>query len=99
MDTDGFQGERGMHDVTVRLPMGEWTAAETAGFIERAVTDAFQAAGYSGSAFVIFRKTETGPFVSFYDGDGFEDPYAGVLPHGLQEPTRTHPGAVAIDAD
>lgn len=71
-------------DVTVRLPMGEWSAAETAGFIERAVTNAFKEAGYSGSAFVIFRK-EDGTLVSFYDGEGFTDPYEGVLPHDLDE--------------
>ncbi|MGZ4745701.1 MAG: hypothetical protein ACXVYY_01325 [Oryzihumus sp.] len=67
-----------MHDVTVRIPV-HMTAAATAGFIERAVTNAMRDNDWSGSAFVIFRQGDR--FVSFLDGEGFTDPYAGTLPH------------------
>lgn len=79
--------EGGMNDVTVRLPVG-WNAAKTAGFIERAVTDAFRAVGYHGSAFVIYRKGDASNegFVSFINEKGTTDPYVGKLPHGLVEP-------------
>jgi len=67
-----------MHDVTVRIPV-HLTAAETAGFIERAVTKAMSENDWVGSALVIFREGDR--LISFIDGEGFTDPYVGVLPH------------------
>lgn len=77
------EGHRMTHDVTVRIPVQFESAAEAAGFIERAVSNALKDAGYSGSAFVIWREQPSGQMWCFLDGEGGAE-YEGVPPHGTE---------------
>lgn len=77
-----------IYDVTVRVPVGFESAAEMAGWVQVAVTEAMWRKNWTGEAVVLFRK-EDGPIVMFHNG--LVDPYDGVLPHGLSESVTVTP--------
>ena len=56
--------------VGVKLPMEFESQAEAAGYIERCLTNGFQADGKIGSPVVYFRDSQTGRMEAFHDGDG-----------------------------
>ena len=74
----------GTYDVTVRVPVGFESAAEMAGWVQAAISEAMWQKNWTGEAAVLFRKDDNGPIIMFHQG--IVDPYDGVLPHGLVDP-------------
>lgn len=80
-------GNRGMFDVTVRVPYGFPNPEEAAGFIQAAISEEMRRQNWIGEPTVLWRENvPEGKICIFEPGRGISEASIKNLPHNLIEP-------------